>query len=122
MKLKGEYNGSTTYSIGDVVRYTDGVVYVMHKAAAAGTTPVDTAYWTRANDLVQVCAGFVIDMDAMNDASGEQHPLANNLTTTVKGKGLDARQGKALKDLIDALDARVTALEPETEPAEESDT
>lgn len=115
MKLKGEYSGSATYEIGDVVRHTDGVVYVMHKAAPAGTTPVDTAYWTRASDLVQVCAGFVIDMDAMNDESGEQHPLANNLTTTAKGKGLDARQGKALKELIDALDARVTALEPEAE-------
>ena len=37
--------------------------------------------------------------------------LANNLTTTSVGYALDARQGKTLKDLIDNLDARVTALE-----------
>ena len=37
--------------------------------------------------------------------------VANNLTTTASGYALDARQGKVLKDLIDALDARVTALE-----------
>lgn len=37
--------------------------------------------------------------------------INNNLTTTQSGYVLDARQGKALKDLIDALDVRVTALE-----------
>lgn len=37
--------------------------------------------------------------------------VTNNLTTTTSGYALDARQGKVLKDLIDALDARVAALE-----------
>lgn len=37
--------------------------------------------------------------------------IQNNLTTTAAYRVLDARQGKALKDLIDALDARVSALE-----------
>lgn len=36
--------------------------------------------------------------------------VINNVTTTSTGKPLDAYQGKVLKDLIDALDARVTAL------------
>ena len=40
-----------------------------------------------------------------------QSTIQNNLTTTTSNRVLDARQGKALKDLIDALDARVTALE-----------
>lgn len=37
--------------------------------------------------------------------------IRNNLTTTSATYALDARQGKVLKDLIDNLDARVTALE-----------
>lgn len=37
--------------------------------------------------------------------------INNNLTTTESNYVLDARQGKELKDLIDALDARVSALE-----------
>lgn len=36
--------------------------------------------------------------------------IMNNLTTTSADYVLDARQGKVLKDLIDSLDARVTAL------------
>lgn len=36
--------------------------------------------------------------------------IINELTYTSSGCALDARQGKALKDLIDALDVRVTAL------------
>ena len=36
--------------------------------------------------------------------------MMNNLTTTTANYALDARQGKVLKDLIDNLDARVTAL------------
>lgn len=37
--------------------------------------------------------------------------IINELTYTSSGCALDARQGKVLKDLIDGLDARVTALE-----------
>lgn len=36
--------------------------------------------------------------------------IRNDLTTTSSGFVLDARQGKALKDLIDGLDSRITAL------------
>lgn len=37
--------------------------------------------------------------------------IADDLTTTDSARTLSANQGKVLKDLIDALDARVTALE-----------
>lgn len=36
--------------------------------------------------------------------------LANNLTTTKPGRGLDARQGKILKDQLDAQNSALTAL------------
>lgn len=40
----------------------------------------------------------------------KENNVKNNLTTTAAGSVLDARQGKELKALIDALDQRVTAL------------
>lgn len=38
-------------------------------------------------------------------------PIVNDLVTNNPSKTLSAAQGKVLKDLIDALDVRVTALE-----------
>lgn len=42
--------------------------------------------------------------------------LVDNLTSTDKLQALTANQGKVLKDLIDALTARVTALEAAANP------
>lgn len=63
---------------------------------------------------VYLCAlnnsGMFINM--LQNQSLTYERLYNNLTTDSSGSGaLDAYQGKVLKDLIDALDARVTALE-----------
>lgn len=44
-------------------------------------------------------------------AQANKTTIANNLTTTAAGSALDAQQGKVLKDALDALTARVTALE-----------
>ena len=45
--LKMNYDGSVTYDVGDIVIYTDNVVYHLQKPCAAGTPPVDTRYWSR---------------------------------------------------------------------------
>lgn len=47
MIYKGAYDGSASYSIGDVVVFTDGIPYVLYAAAAAGTTCHDTHAWNR---------------------------------------------------------------------------
>ena len=47
MNYKGSYSGDTTYSVGDVVVYTDNVAYVMTQEATAGTTPHDVRRWSR---------------------------------------------------------------------------
>lgn len=39
--------------------------------------------------------------------------VINNLTTTVSGKALDARQGKVLKDLYDELNGKLKVLKTE---------
>ena len=113
MKLKGDYSAEATYNVGDVVLFTNGNVYHLQKDAPTGTPPTDTMYWSLCEQTLSECAKMIMDIDKANDTSGSQHKLANNLTTTAAGKGLDARQGKALKELIDALTERVAALEPE---------
>lgn len=110
MKLKGDYAAGTAYSVGDAVRFTDGHVYALHKAAPAGTAPIDTMFWSKVDQTVEQCVLMILDSSSCGGGC-EQIKLANNLTTTKAGMGLDARQGKALKNLIDDLTARVAKLE-----------
>lgn len=44
-------------------------------------------------------------------AQANKTNIVNNLTTSAAGSALDAQQGKVLKDALDALRQRVTALE-----------
>lgn len=44
-------------------------------------------------------------------AQANKTNIVNNLTTSAAGSALDAQQGKVLKDALDALIQRVTALE-----------
>jgi len=102
MNLKGNYDGSETYEVNDVVLFTDGVSYVLQHPCKAGTPPVDTRYWGRTsqtiNDIVKLC----VDAVAMADAG--DLTLEDDLTQSEAGKkALDAHQGKVLKGLIDAI-------------------
>ena len=47
MNYCGNYNSGTSYSVGDIALYTDGVPYILLKAAPAGTSCHDTLYWNR---------------------------------------------------------------------------
>ena len=47
MKYKGAYSGDVTYSVDDVVVYTDGIPYRLQNPAAAGTTCHNTMAWNR---------------------------------------------------------------------------
>lgn len=44
-------------------------------------------------------------------AQANKTNIVNNLTTSASGSALDAQQGKVLKDALDALTQKVTALE-----------
>lgn len=61
MKLKGDWDSGTSYSVGDVVRYTDGVIYHLQKPCAAGITPLDTLYWGKADSMTAQAALFALD-------------------------------------------------------------
>lgn len=41
----GAYSAGTTYYVGDVVTYTDGIVYVCKVHGTVGTAPTVTANW-----------------------------------------------------------------------------
>ena len=101
MNLKGDYSGSTSYSTGDVVRWTNGKCYVLQYPAPSGTPPTNSRFWGWIGQQLQDAADLIID--AKVSVEGEIPALANNLTTTASGKALDARQGRALKGLIDAV-------------------
>ena len=111
MTLKGDYSDMSPYSAGDVVRWPDGTIYVALKNTPAGIPPTDTRYWERAKQEYQDLIDLILD--AFDSGNAMSLKVANNLTTSTVGKILDARQGKALLDLIDALDEWFTALEPE---------
>lgn len=98
MTLKGNYSGLTSYSVGDVVCFQD-VFYLKNKASGAGVVPTDTKAWERLGKMASLAAKFA--MDAAGSALTGK--VANNLTTSTSGKVLDARQGKALKELVDMV-------------------
>lgn len=112
MNLKGDYNGLTTYDPKDVVRYTDGVCYELLKPCKAGVPPVDTLYWDRVPQPLQEACDLILDFALSVKALIPA--LANNLTTTSTGKALDARQGKALKTLIDTTGDTLNGLRPDS--------
>ena len=108
MNLKGDYSGLTSYSVGDVVRWTDSTMYVLRKPCTSGTPPTDTLFWERMPQNLQDACDLMLDY-----ANAKIPALANNLTTTASGKALDARQGKALKGLIDDLTDDLEGLNPD---------
>ena len=106
MQLKGNYSSGMQYSVGDVVKFTDGVVYHLQYPAPSGVPPVNTRYWSRVDQTLAEAVRMVIDAMAIEE--GNIPELANNLTTETTGKALDATQGKALKDLIPEIANNLT--------------
>lgn len=121
---KGNYSATTTYRIGDVVYY-NGSTWSALKDNLKGVTPVNGANWrymargfaaelladVTAKDTSGVLgtAGASVASQALVDAIADRvmtkllakTNVTNNLLTTEAGYALDARQGKALKTLID---------------------
>ena len=99
MNVKGTWAIGTSYSVGDVVKYM-GTWYHLQKPCAAGVTPHDTAYWGRKDPQVD---GLTELAESATENAGhvKTDDVYNKLDRTSAGKVLDARQGKALKTLID---------------------
>lgn len=110
MKLKGNYSDLVTYAVGDVVVWTDGTVYILRKLCKAGVPPTMSLYWERLSQFLAAAVRLIMDGIGMAEDGALTGKVANNLTTSTEGKVLDARQGKALKDLIDALTVDVSGI------------
>ena len=82
MKLKGDWDSGTSYAVGDVVRYTNGEIYVLQEACAAGITPIDTLYWRPADQVTAQAALFALDV--ADEVKAEIAP-AYSKTTYSKG-------------------------------------
>ena len=68
-KLKGDYSAEVTYSVGDVVRYSNGNVYHLQRPAKAGVPPTETLYWGSveqklAEAILMVLDGVTIAVDS----------------------------------------------------------
>lgn len=106
MNYKGDYAGGTSYNIGDVVVYTDGVAYQKIKAAAAGITPHEVRIWQRVPQPMQDVIKMFYGM--LKSISSALIELEDDLTQETAGKkALDAHQGYVLKDLIDTASASI---------------
>ena len=114
MTLKGDYSDLNSYSADDVVRWPDGTSYVALKNVPAGIPPTDTRYWEQTKQEYQDLIDLILD--AFDSGNAMSLKVANNLTTSTAGKILDARQGKAIKGLIDGLnpDAKTLVLASST--------
>ena len=59
-------------------------------------------------------AELIMDAIEVAKAGALTGKVANNLTTTASGKVLDARQGKALKDLIEGVGGELDLVYPDS--------
>lgn len=99
MKLKGAYSAGVSYSVGDVVRNADDVIYILQKPAPSGTDPKDTRYWGRLLSPISDAAAFAIDAmeiaasDASEKAAAEvEKYFVNDQTLLLKaGEGEDEK-------------------------------
>ena len=61
MKLKGAWDGETTYDVGDVVRYSNGDVCILQNPCKAGVTPLENKFWGRADGITSAIVNFAMD-------------------------------------------------------------
>jgi hypothetical protein len=124
MNYKGDYAGGTSYNIGDVVVYTDGVAYQKIKASGAGITPHDVRIWQRVpqpmQDVIKMFYGMlkstsssIVELEGMiprninDEAITLKDSSDNEYLITVDGSG-------------DTPELVVTAITPEVEEGAET--
>ena len=87
MRLKGNYSGDTLYSVGDVVLFTDGVSYHLQHPCAAGTSPVNTLYWSRTSQEINDIVSIAMDAIAMADSNDPTNISDNAILLNSSSEG-----------------------------------
>lgn len=113
LTLKGDYSDLISYSVGDVVVW-EGMSYMLYRSASAGTPPTETSCWERLAQVLSEAVDMIMDAIDIAEGGALTGKVANNLTTTASGKVLDARQGKALKDLINEVGTELDLVYPDS--------
>jgi len=62
LSYKGDWTSEKTYEVGDVVVYSDGVVYYLQRPTLTGSTPHDTRCWGRLQAPLAACVLMFHDM------------------------------------------------------------
>lgn len=91
-KLKGDYNGGTSYSVDDVVRWTNGEIYTLLEPCSAGTPCTDTLHWGKILDAG--LAGVVSMMiDLMNATSSSIAEVTAAIPTNINDESIVLKSG-----------------------------
>jgi hypothetical protein len=124
MKLKGDYSAETSYSLGDVVRYTDGVTYHLLHRCPAGTPPVDTRYWGKTSQIINAIVDLCLD--AVDMANSDDVPVPDNIgpSSIVLNSSTEGSSKQFLLTIADPESGEdpeltITEIVPDT-PAEET--
>lgn len=91
MKYCGSWNENTTYAEGDVVIYTDGVIYHLQKSCKAGITPVDTRCWSPLDkDKAEV---IIMIADLFDNLFERVDGLENAMPHNINDEGITLKSG-----------------------------
>lgn len=113
MKLKGDFSAETSYSVGDVVRWTNGDIFKLLKPCDAGTAPVNTLYWGKILDPIASVISMVIDlMNSVSDIAATVPTNIDDEGIVLKGTG-DAEYLISVDDSGDTPELDVTLIEEE---------
>ena len=115
MKLKGDYNSGTGYSVGDIVKCSDGYFYYLFKPCAAGTTPTDSLYWNRLEEPLASAAEMI-----MSFVGSVQTAIEAKIPTNISDEAITLSTETAdylvtVDDSGDTPELAVTAIEEEAE-------
>lgn len=117
MKLKGAYDSSETYNVGDVVQYTDGVIYHLQHPASSGTPPTDTLFWGMVDQ--QLAQAVCLMMDIVEKFNGQLSEVAATIPTNISDEAItlkgteDAEYLVTVDDSGEAPELAVTLIEEE---------
>jgi hypothetical protein len=119
MNLKGEYNGATSYEVGDVVRYTDGIAYILLQSCGAGTNPTNTLYWNRVGPPLQEVVDMIMSYGA-TIAAGVKAEVEAEIPQNISDEAITLKGSEDNEYLItvddsgDTPELDVTLIEEET--------
>lgn len=122
LKYKGEFNGLTTYDVGNVVVYTDGLVYHLQQPATAGTPCTNTKYWGLVPaplcDVVLMFQDSFNAMDTLSSDVAELNTVVFDNKTLVLQSSTEGSTNKYAVTVDDADDPELV-LDLITEGGEE---